>query len=876
MSASQNRRSKKILPKSLAAEPDLRHAMDAIPQLVWSAFPDGSVEFCNRRWLEYTGLTAEQAQGWGWRAVIHPEDAAELIATWSRVLAEGVPGEAEARLRKTDGTFRWFLIRAAPLLDDQGRIARWYGTSTDIEERKRAEQARSRANDRLRLAMASSASVGWDLDVKSGRDDWFGDLQTIFGIASDTYAASVEEFLRYVHPDDRRRVSEAVADARKNRKLYAAEFRIVRPDGTIRWLVARGKFYYATNGEPERMLGVSFDITERKLAEEKLREYEKAVEGAEEMIAVVDREGRYLIANRKFLHYRGMTKEQVVGRLVPEVLNEGVFEAVVKKQLDECFLGKIVRYEMKYTYPELGERDLFISYFPIEGVAGVERAACILQDITERKRTEEALRKSEERFRLAAKAGRMYAYEWDVATDIIMRSEEHVNVLGFSKQAKPLTRQQLSATVHPDDRALFSSSIDQLSPENPTTRLCYRVLCPDGSVVWLEKNAKAFFDEAGRMLNMVGMVADITERKRIEEALRESEERLRLAVQAGRMYAFEWEAATDVIVRSGECADILNWMDDPTRDTGRQFAARVHPDDRAGYAATETEHTAENPVYQISFRMLRPDGSVIWLEESGHAFFDDQGRLQRIIGMVADVTGRKLAEEALFSLSRRLIEAQELERARIARELHDDLSQRMALLQISLEQVTQDSAGFSSNTQQQLHNITKVCSEVSSTLHDLSHQLHPYKLDTLGLVAALGGFCNEFSRQHNLQVEFVYHDVPGQIPEDVTLCLFRIVQEALRNVVKHSEGTEARVELSGQGHRIDLCISDSGAGFNPERVKAETGLGLISMRERLRLVRGHLSVESEPSHGTRIRVRVPLFTNKSAVTGDGKAHKAGA
>lgn len=748
MSASPNRRSEKILPKSLPAQPDLRHAMDAIPQLVWSAFPDGSVEFCNRRWLEYTGLTAGQAQGWGWKAAIHPEDAAELIATWSRVLAEGVPGEAEARMRKADGTFRWFLIRAAPMLNDQGRIVRWYGTNTDIEERKRAEQARSRANERLRLAMAASASVGWDSDVKSGRDVWFGDLQTIFGIPSDTYAASVEEFLRYVHPDDRRRVSEALADARQNRKLYAVEFRIMRPDGTVRWLAARGKFYYATNGEPQRMLGVSFDITERKLAEEKLREYEKAVEGAEEMIAVVDREGRYLIANRKFLHYRCMTKEQVVGRLVPEVLNEGVFEAGVKKQLDECFLGKIVRYEMKYTYPKLGERDLFISYFPIEGVAGVERVACILQDITERKRTEEALRKSEERFRLAAKAGRMYAYEWDVATDIVTRSDEHVNVLGFSKQAKPLTRQQLLATVHPEDRASFIGSVDQLSPENPTTRISYRMLRPDGSVVWLEKNAKAFFDEAGRMLNMVGMVADITD--------------------------------------------------------------------------------------------------------------------------------HKLAEEALSSVSRRLIEAQEQERARIARELHDDLSQRMALLQIGLEQVAQDTAGLSSKTRQQLHNITKLSKEVSSNLHDLSHQLHPYKLETLGLVAALGGFCNEISRQHNLRVQFVHHDVPGQIPKEVTLCLFRIVQEALRNVVKHSGGTEAEVELSGDGDRIELCISDSGAGFSPEHVKAETGLGLISMRERLRLVKGHLSVESEPSHGTRIRVRVPLFTIKSGVTGDGRAHKAGA
>jgi len=247
------------------------------------------------------------------------------------------------------------------------------------------------ANDRLRLAMQAGTSVAWELDVKSGRDFWFGDLQTIFGIASDTYVTTGEDFIRYVHPDDRTRVSEAIANAKQNRKLYAAEFRIVQPDGTVRWLAARGKFYYARNGNPERMLGVSLDITERKLAEEKLQEYEKAVEGSEEMIAVVNREYRYLIANRKFLSQRNMTKEQVVGRLVPEVLNKGVFETVVKEKLDECFGGKVVRYEMRYTYPVLGERSLLVSNFPIEGSGGVDRVACILQDITERKRAEEAL-----------------------------------------------------------------------------------------------------------------------------------------------------------------------------------------------------------------------------------------------------------------------------------------------------------------------------------------------------------------------------------------------------------------------------------------------------------------------------------------------------
>jgi len=161
-------------------------------------------------------------------------------------------------------------------------------------------------------------------------------------------------------------------------------------------------------------------------------------------------------------------------------------------------------------------------------------------DATERKHAEEALRKSEERFRLAAQAGKMYAYEWDVATDTVMRSEEHVNVLGFSDQAKQLTRQQLLARVHPDDREKFIAAVADLTPGNPSAHISYRMLHPDGAVIWVEKNARAFFDEQGGMVRMIGMITDITERKRAEEALRESEARLRLAAQAGKMYAYEW------------------------------------------------------------------------------------------------------------------------------------------------------------------------------------------------------------------------------------------------------------------------------------------------------------------------------------------------
>jgi signal transduction histidine kinase len=278
----------------------------------------------------------------------------------------------------------------------------------------------------------------------------------------------------------------------------------------------------------------------------------------------------------------------------------------------------------------------------------------------------------------------------------------------------------------------------------------------------------------------------------------------------------------------------------------------------------------------MEYRLRRHDGEYRWIVDYGVPRFGSNGMFCGYIGSCVDITELKLSEMSLRELTGRLIHAQEEERSRIARELHDDISQRMALLQIGLEQFEQSISGPTSDDRKELHNLAQMASEVSSDLHNLSHQLHPARLDLQGLVAATAGFCRELSNQHELQITFHPHDVPDQIPTEVALCLFRIVQEGLRNVVKHSKALEAKVELSGNGGGIDLCISDSGAGFNPESAHRNGGLGLISMRERLRLIGGHLAVKSEPFHGTRIRVRVPLSGGSSQGAGEPKQSKVNA
>jgi PAS domain S-box-containing protein len=367
----------------------------------------------------------------------------------------------------------------------------------------------------------------------------------------------------------------------------------------------------------------------------------------------------------------------------------------------------------------------------------------------------------------------------------------------------------------------------------------------------------------------------VEEHKRDVEALRKTEERFRLASRAGKMFAYEWDVATDVIVRSAGSAEIIG-IEPEVRITGQEMLAKVHPEDLEALKYAIAELRPERPNLQITYRMLRADGTVIWVERNFHALFDERGKMLRMIGMVADVSARVRAERELSELSGRLIDAQEEERARVARELHDDLGQRMALLQINVERLKQDTAELSSKTRRELNNIAELTSECSSELHDISHQLHPSRLDTLGLVTTLRSFCKEFSLQHSLQVQFVHEDVPEEVPKDISLCLFRVVQEALRNVVKHSGAAEVKVELTRNGDQIDLCISDAGAGFDPAFAKLDAGLGLISMRERLRLVGGHLSIESEVSHGTRIRARIPLSSTEGQAPDDVRRRAASA
>src|SRR6185312_10110977 len=257
------------------------------------------------------------------------------------------------------------------------------------------------------------------------------------------------------------------------------------------------------------------------------------------------------------------------------------------------------------------------------------------------------------------------------------------------------------------------------------------------------------------------------------------------------------------------------------------------------------------------YRIIRPDNTEIWVERNSIAHFDEEGRMLRIVGMVADITERKLAEAALSRARLKSIEAQEQERTRIARELHDDIGQRLALLTIELDQLQNNDNGLPAEVQERLEQLGRQSAEIASDTQSLSHELHSARLDYLGITAAVKGFCREFSKRQQIEVDFKSHDVPASVPSDISLCLFRVLQEGLHNSAKHSGAKNFVVRLWGAPNEICLSVRDSGAGFNSEAVNESLGLGLISMEERLELVNGTLYIDSRPNLGTTIYARVP-------------------
>jgi PAS domain S-box-containing protein len=346
---------------------------------------------------------------------------------------------------------------------------------------------------------------------------------------------------------------------------------------------------------------------------------------------------------------------------------------------------------------------------------------------------------------------------------------------------------------------------------------------------------------------------DVLRAARLSDDLRESQQRMALATDAANLGIWVRDLVRNEVWATDKWRELLGFAKSERIDL-IGFLQKLHPEDREGVSQTLAKALRDEGGYEMEYRVVLPGHRMRWIAERGRVEFDAAGKPVLLRGASLDTTTRKQAEEAARDLSGRLIYAQEAERMRLARDLHDDLSQSLALLSIELEMFGQSQPAERGRMQEFSGQVKRLSSEV----HRLSHELHPAKLEQLGLVASLRGFCKEFAAAHEMAIEFADRSVPRTVPEDTALCLYRIAQEALHNVIKHSGGTAAKVELAMERGELRLVIADDGVGFDPKTMRTNGSLGLVSMGERARFVHGLLLVESHAGKGTRVEVRVPI------------------
>jgi PAS domain S-box-containing protein len=474
-----------------------------------------------------------------------------------------------------------------------------------------------------------------------------------------------------------------------------------------------------------------------------------------------------------------------------------------------------------------------------------------LMDIDAVKRS---LESTEERLTLAQEATGIGIWDWNLVAGETYCSREWGPLYGLLPGTLALPRDLWLASIHPEDRQRVDRELTEALAGIRRYETEFRVIWPDGSTHWLYGKGRVYRDPAGTAVRMLGLNLDITNRMAVEESLRLSQERF-------SQFMGHLPAGAFIKDRNSHYLYANPWFE---RLMGEEPGAWLGAKDEKYWPAlVEQLHQEDQCVLKtgnvIAGEKAREmGGNIRYFQTVKFPIPDRSGAPTHVGGVALEISDKVQVERERQALAAKLETAQEEERRRIARELHDGLTQDLAGMAIDLGRLASLAKRAPPIQSRDLLALQRRVVLAAEAARHIAHQLHPAELDDLGLAAALRALCEDFGQQQALALRFAAHLLSDRLPREVASCLYKVTQEALRNVAQHARTRLASVTLAGNSHRVRLRISDRGMGFTVPLLERAAGLGIQSMRERVRLIQGTFSISSHPGKGTDVLVEVPL------------------
>ncbi len=685
----------------------------------------------------------------------------------------------------------------------------------------------------------------------------------IAGIAVDQ--ALGHQWTNAVHPEDREKVQEGWKELTLGKSQVLSEFRFLRSDGTIAWVIAQSAADYDAARGTVGFVGTITDITNRKQAEEEMenneRRFRALIENSTDGLTVLARDGVVLDMGPSGKRILGYDAEAIVGKARADLIHPDDFPKVHNAFIEVMkFPGQIETIEYRHIMPNCESKWLECSFNNLLDKPYLNAVVLNYRDITARKHAELQIKESEDKYRQAQAIGKLGHWELDLVSDKLYWSDEIYSIFGLGKNEFGNRYESFLATVHPDDRVGFEKAQRELLAGTKSMDVVHRIIIATGEVKYVHEIAAVTTDESGRVIRLTGTVQDITLliKARNEILLEKQLSDSVINSLPGIFYLYtreghflRWNNNFELVTgyTAGEIMDMqpLDFFDAGEKEMMAETIEEVF---RQGKSSAEARFHLKNRQkipYYFTGRAIEYDGR------------------RCLIGVGIDISVRVSAQEQmtetseqLRQLAAHLQDIREEERVSMAREIHDELGQQLTGLKMDIYWLKDELTPAHENIEAQLAVILKLIDQTINTVRKIASALRPSILDDLGIEEALKSYCREFQDRFGLTVSCKIDLAGIQLPPKISISLFRIVQESLTNIARHAEASNVYVSLLVVNENLELLIRDNGKGFDLNAISGKKTLGLLGIRERVYVLEGDYRVHSLPGAGTAISVSIQL------------------